>query len=264
MKKLLILIVVLAFATSASASIWNHGGGDDLWTTAGHWSAPAGVPTSTDSINFYRVNDGWDQLVEIPAGSVGIVGTGGMWLKAASEQYHVTVKGTMDVYGGRINLGYAGGTGSLIADGGLINQVGANDSIYVGYTSHSTYGYGNATLEVKNGGYVDFYEIYLPKTTDGSTGHVELGEGTIDLGRIFWNSNGSMNITEGTLLLDGNKVSDIDDYVTDGWLTAYGGSGTVIRTYDSGTNHTIVTGIPEPITIALLGLGGLALVRRKR
>jgi hypothetical protein len=270
MKKLLILIVVLAFATSASASIWNGGDTDGLWVTAGNWYSGGAPPTSTDTADLWKVGAGIEQDILID--SSDYAGPGQVWYKM--NAYSVTVKGTLETHGGsagRINMGYngaKGGTQKLIVDGGLVADA-VNSSIYVGYTSHSTYGAGHGLLEVKNGGVVDFYEIYLGKQNDGSTGHLELGEGTVDLYRIFFNpaggSDGSINITEGTLILDLDKTGDVTNWVTDGWLTAYGGSGTIVSDYNNKVGgHTTIWAIPEPMTIALLGLGGLALVRRKR
>ncbi|HBG25654.1 MAG: hypothetical protein A2Y10_16070 [Planctomycetes bacterium GWF2_41_51] len=58
----------------------------------------------------------------------------------------------------------------------------------------------------------------------------------------------------GTVVLD-RGVGNTDP----GWGTTYG----IIADYDSGTNTTTVTSIPEPATICLLLIGGLAIKRRK-
>jgi hypothetical protein len=61
------------------------------------------------------------------------------------------------------------------------------------------------------------------------------------------------------LVLAGN-ISNMASY---GNVTAYDGIGTFVYSYDSGSNLTTITAIPEPATIALLGLGGL-LFRKRR
>lgn len=100
------------------------------------------------------------------------------------------------------------------------------------------------------------------------------------------------NITGGTLVLQGDQttyihayvlgtnywnwtsgltVSGTGDEVYDEWVCGYGayaisdGTSTgVLVNYDSRAGKTYVTAIPEPTTIALLGLSGLFLFRKKR
>ena len=62
----------------------------------------------------------------------------------------------------------------------------------------------------------------------------------------------------------------VDRCITEGTIRAWGNiSGavtgySVVKTWGPGDAYLILTAIPEPATIALLGLGGLALLRRKR
>jgi len=58
----------------------------------------------------------------------------------------------------------------------------------------------------------------------------------------------------------------MQQYVTDGKLTGYGGTKAVVIAYDPGTETTTVTAIPEPVVAGLLliGVTCMALYRRSR
>jgi hypothetical protein len=65
------------------------------------------------------------------------------------------------------------------------------------------------------------------------TGSVSLYGGTINASELRMTSaSGSMDITVGTLILDGDDTATIQTYIDDGWLTAYGGRGEVQMDYD--------------------------------
>jgi len=68
--------------------------------------------------------------------------------------------------------------------------------------------------------------------------------------------------SDGMMVLTGDQVANVDTWIAAGNMTAYDGAGTVSRWYDSG--FTYVTGIPEPISMLLRGLGGLAALRRRK
>jgi len=69
--------------------------------------------------------------------------------------------------------------------------------------------------------------------------------------------NGRINIQNtGSILIHGNSLTEVQGYITSGWITN-------ARTYLAGEN-TMITLVPEPATIALLGLSGLVLLRKKR
>ena len=90
------------------------------------------------------------------------------------------------------------------------------------------------------------------------TGQVTYNEGW---GLVDIDSIGSKIIWDGDHTVIGDDQVQI--LVDAGVLVAFGGSGTVQWSYDFMGDETIITGIPEPATIALLGLGGLVLLRKR-
>ena len=55
-------------------------------------------------------------------------------------------------------------------------------------------------------------------------------------------TNGRLDITAGTLIVNGDARRNINTYITNGWFTAYGGSGTFNIDYNtSNAGKTTVT-----------------------
>lgn len=100
-------------------------------------------------------------------------------------------------------------------------------------------------------------------------GHLNLYGGTMDIltGVAMDGStdpNTLLDIYEGTLILPADYTDFVNDLILRDVLKAYGGVGTILIDTEINPGRTTVTAIPEPSTLALLCLGGLTLVRRKR
>ncbi|UCG59582.1 MAG: hypothetical protein JSU70_08705 [Phycisphaerales bacterium] len=85
---------------------------------------------------------------------------------------------------------------------------------------------GAGTLEM-TGGTISAAELVIP-TGSGAYGRFYLRGGTFtvrDVGGLEMNANGLIDITEGTLLLEGDQTTAINSLITDGQITAYDGAG---------------------------------------
>ena len=164
--------------------------------------------------------------------------------------------GTVNVTGDskRMRIGGKTGNGSLIMSGGSIYS--ADDVIVAD-------GSGSTGLLDMTGGYIRADGDFKVGSGDATASAIVLLHGgIISTGNLSFDTDcGSMDITYGTLLLDGDEATEVSDLVTGGYITAFGGSGSVVVNY--AADVTTVTAVPEPVTIALLGLGGL-LIRRRR
>ena len=105
---------------------------------------------------------------------------------------------------------------------------------------------------------------------------VNLHDGTIQAGSLDMvglvpgDYAGLIDIELGELLLKGDLRSDTTllGWISSDYIVGYAGTGSVVVGTSlvdiGGVDYTLITAIPEPATVMLLGLGGLALIRRKR
>lgn len=287
-KKLLVFLLILGVANIASATIMWEQDVDNAWSTAGNWDLGA-VPTLTgDKINIcngavsaarianinsaavtsklqMRTDDGYGVTVNLQSGSLTTVGSIEMYGRNSVMDGGTIGTGTINVAAGLtanmcvkkvtgmstayadMKLGGQSTTGTLNIDGTM--KIESNDVA----------NYGNSKLMFGSGktGSVVACEGIL---NIGAAGVVETDEVVIQdaLDALF---STKIDITNGGFMeINGNQVTLMYSLRTAGKLIGDGGA--------SGISVALVGGktqvqVPEPATMALLGLGGLLLRKRR-
>ncbi|MFC1652949.1 hypothetical protein ACFL3F_04430 [Planctomycetota bacterium] len=215
----------------ADTANWTDGGADSLWSNPDNWDL---WPMSTAT---------WAKIVN---------GENGATLDSdgfVCQKMHIGGDLTFTVLDGAglsmpQDLTVArSGNGTMSMEGGIID-VGRDFEI----------GRENDALVNMSGGVLNVTrDMELPKTDAAMVAHVNLNGGTINVMRELRmnykeGSLGTMNITAGVLITagagDGNEISTIQGYVDNGWITAYGGDGTVVMDYNiSNSGRTTVTAV---------------------
>jgi hypothetical protein len=233
---LISIVLLLCIVGNASAADvqWNNAGGDRLWRNADNWDLDY-VPASGDKAAIRDASVSGpiiDGSTTAQANQV-VVGDWG------------STSDSLDMTGGSLTtgawfiLGYGSNNdGTFNMSAGTVN-VGSN--LYVGFG-------GTGTLEMTGGSITvaDTFGI----AQSGGEGEVELDGGTISSGSFSMTSGAQMEITEGTLIVNGDVTSTINGYISSGWITAYNGTGTVNVDYDvTNPGKTTVTGTREPADV---------------
>ncbi|MHC4535245.1 MAG: hypothetical protein ACYS6K_14950 [Planctomycetota bacterium] len=217
------LICLIAFALALSLvgyvqaqdATWTDAAGDHNWFTAGNWSE---VPTDA---HWAKIRNG------LPGPTIASEGAIARRVHIGySEGGALTVDGGILVVGtDDLLLGKNGGDGILNMISGSIDV--ARDFEVAG---------GNPGIVNMTGGTItvaDDFEIPESEGDGVSIAQVHLDGGAIIIGGdLHMFDQGSLDIAGGTLILAGDVLSAVQGYIDNGWITAYGGDGTVAMDYD--------------------------------
>lgn len=131
---------------------------------------------------------------------------------------------------------------------------------------------GDGVLTVKDDGSVVVIgrlDVGAQVGSASGTAVVNLLDGTVRAGSLAMNNKGIIDIEMGELLLAGDLREDatLSGYIDNKYMIGYGDDGDIVIGDNlvniEGSNYTSITAIPEPASIILMGLGGLAYFRRK-
>jgi len=159
------------------------------------------------------------------------------------------------------------GPGTFNMDGGAVT-VDMDMWLAFRATSSGNLNMTGGTIDVAGSIYLD-YNIHGSVTgiwgAGAAPGAIQLDGGVITASDLVMTADGSLDLTEGKMILDGDDTLAVWEYVDAGLITGYGSADNVRVGYDVRNDETILVAvIPEPATLALLGLGGLLSLRRRR
>ncbi|MGB2863482.1 MAG: hypothetical protein WBC05_09180 [Sedimentisphaerales bacterium] len=245
-----VLALSLVGNVQAQDATWTDGApGDHLWSTPENWSE---FPTPAH----------WAKVRNGPPGPT-IASEGALASRVHvgyEEGSALTVDGgTLVISGDDLLLGKNGGSGTLNMISGTIN-VGRDFEV----------GGGDPGIVNMTGGTIIVADDFMIPELTASTAEVNLDGGTIIVNGDLnmrddgGTMNGTLNITAGTLIIDANVVSIVQGYIDNGWITAFGGNGTVQLDYDvTNEGQTTLKGVhklkPNPLDGGLAAPGAVEL-----
>jgi len=272
---LLMLFVALTFVSSASAANMYWIGYDTDWLTASNWGGTGACPTYNDWVDIR--SDSWvANYPVITTGQTALAGTIRMNPGYGPQVASITVSGgTLNIYK-ELYIGDSGGPADFIINSGTVNIGVSGTNVYTAVGSNG----GTGRLYI-NGGTFNAGTLGLPKWWGpASTGNAYIDGGHLNTNGIMMGGAGNAieftkNLADsGGLLTDVQDMNDTDfaawQTTVAGWVSSgqiFSSAGEIQVDYSSvGETRTtaIYSVIPEPMTVALLGIGGLLLRRRRK
>jgi hypothetical protein len=231
---------------------WTRDGDDNLWTNPANWDN--GVPTG----NEVHVNGPAAGAPNGPVIEDGMEAVAGILISDGGTATMTMTGGTLeltdwgmwwgDAEGANATFFMSGGTIDYTGSPGIMEMAWQPDDAPVG----SSVGIWNMT-----GGEINAKGIDIPGDgEDGNPGRAEinLDGGVINVGTerggLMMYEGAVVNITEGQFLLEGDQEEQVQTYIDNGWITAYGSNpnAELVLGYDATQNLTFLSAIIESLT----------------
>ncbi|MHC4541508.1 MAG: discoidin domain-containing protein, partial [Planctomycetota bacterium] len=232
----LFLLFVLCSSISQGADIeWRGGGVNNLWSNPDNWQFNS-VPIASDNV-FLRFPH-----AQAPNGPVI---REGIDARANGLSTEVAGESTMTMTGGTLTLTDYVWWGDEAGSHGIFYMSGG--TITVGNEFELGWGGGTGTWTM-TGGTITAAELIIP-TNSGASGQFYLHGGTFNVGSLglSMTATGLIDVGKGVLVLEGDLTTIVKDFVRAGQITAYGGVGTVVVTYDGRNTTVTAVGAPEAL-----------------
>ena len=205
-----------------------------------------GTATLVNNVGGTITNNG-DFLVAFGVGSTGTVINAGI-ITAAGVTYAHAGNATIVNEGSWNTATFL--PGNLATCQAIITNTGTITATGTMYLT----GAGNTVFNMEAG----TVTVYTFDMQQAGTGHLNLHGGTIltTFLNINGNTNNTIDVTAGKLIVNGNRKPDLDWMASVGLITAYGGNGIVIAEYDSVSDTTTLSGALPLITGQTMLAGG--------
>jgi len=221
-KKLIYLVcfvVVLGLVVDVQAANvdWTDAGPDHLWSTATNWSSGT-LPTIADTA---RIG-----LLPGPIIANEDVVVDALYVGYGNTTGELTVDGGTFVTSGWAFVGASPGSN------GTVNMNSGTITIGGTFTVGKN---GSGTLNMTGGTITINGNLQIAQKATG-IGHENLDGGIITCNNFVMRTEagsvGTMDVRAGTLIINGDKLSTVQGYIDNGWITAYDGNGTLHLDYD--------------------------------
>jgi glycoprotein endo-alpha-1,2-mannosidase len=222
-KVIIACLTILSFFSGAfAANVQWLGAVNNSWNVPENWSNYV-LPTLDDTISI-AANPG--PIIDSNAAFAFQIRVGG------------TSGANLTMNGGTLNASEwlmsgvenSASSGSFTMNGGTINLGTVNPG-----NGHLWIGYGSVGTFTMNGGTISVPGRFGLAWAAGGDATVHLNGGTITANSFSMKTSGvsaAMDITDGTLIIDDDLRSLVNGYVSNGWITGFGGSGAVSVDYD--------------------------------
>ena len=230
---------MLGFVNDAGAIQWTGRGADNLWSNPANWEGNK-VPTAADEV-----------YVEVPGAAAphGPLIQAGIDAQINLLANEVAGEPTMTMTGGTLTIsGWGIWWGDGPACNPTFNMSGGTMSLTGSPGIHEFAWGGASSTWIMTGGEVFAKGVTLT-TSSGMKGEILLHGGTYNIGTArgglnMTEGNGLIDITKGTLVLEGDETTKVNGLVAAGKITAYGGAGQIVMDYDGrNPGKTTVTAV---------------------
>ena len=254
-----LLLGLTAESTAADYKDWDNGDPTSrLWSSPANWD-PDGLPTMLgDTGNRTRIEPGsGGGLYPILDATVFDVDPNG----AFADRLYVAhgagdgsvaefwvVDGARLTIGDDLNIAYNADSHGICYVDGSATVIDIGDDVKVGRRGEGILMMNGGTMNVSG-------TVEIPSGTDTTSinvGHLQLNGGVINCDNLLMRpvnsgviGTGTLDVHAGTLRLEGDAVPLLEEYIDNGWITAYDayGGGTLHWSYDPNDNNTALTAI---------------------